>query len=119
MYLWVLYSCQDTIVCTSEANTQSIYINTQCQRKVLAYTLITKIPEDTQRWMEALCHHVYNMSESSQQTYHTRGGHNRRTPGQYNPLKYNDDVCTVSVHRSALKKAFKLSSIPVCQTLTP
>ncbi|XP_022624538.1 rhotekin-like [Seriola dumerili] len=45
---------------------RSIYISTQCPGHDVACTLATHIPEDTQRWTDALRQHVFNMSQWKQ-----------------------------------------------------
>ncbi|KAG7238648.1 hypothetical protein INR49_030722 [Caranx melampygus] len=55
---------KDTLVCAFErdaAHSQSIYISTQGQEQAETCTLTTRLPEETQRWSQALWRHVFNI----------------------------------------------------------
>ncbi|XP_069369659.1 rhotekin-like isoform X1 [Paralichthys olivaceus] len=64
---------KDTLVCSLErdaVHTQRIYVTPQCQGEDVSYTLTPHIPEDTQRWNEALWQHIYNISQWKQCCHH-------------------------------------------------
>ncbi|XP_062268266.1 rhotekin-like [Platichthys flesus] len=64
---------KDTLVCALErdaVHTQRIHMTTQCQGEDVSYTLTMHVPEDTQRWSEALVQHIYNISQWRQCCHH-------------------------------------------------
>lgn len=66
-----LFLHKDTRVCACEGDavhSRSIYISTQGQEQEETCTLTTRLPEETQRWSQALWQHVFNMSESQYRT---------------------------------------------------
>ncbi|KAK2818714.1 hypothetical protein Q5P01_024275 [Channa striata] len=56
---------KDTFLCgASQRDSQSITISTECQGEDVTYTLIMHAPADAQRWTDALCQHIVNISEA-------------------------------------------------------
>ncbi|XP_058472537.1 rhotekin-like isoform X1 [Solea solea] len=64
---------KDTVVCALEGDAvrlQRILIAAQCLREDASYTLIPPLPEEAQRWIEALWQHIYNISQWKQCCHH-------------------------------------------------
>ncbi|XP_047185568.1 rhotekin-like isoform X3 [Scophthalmus maximus] len=64
---------KDTLLCAFERDaihSQRLYISTQCHGEDVSYTLTLHIPEDTQRWNEALWQQIFNISQWKQCCHH-------------------------------------------------
>lgn len=79
------YLLQDTRVRATEKdlalNTQSITISNQSGDES-TYTILTRAPQDTQRWMEAFWQHFYDMSKY---VYPNSGSMRKNITAEYTP----------------------------------